>query len=71
VVFDSASIGSNVSITNSIIGQGAMIGDSCVIADSVVGDFAQIGAGNELRNGARVWVNAELDELVVRFSSDK
>jgi mannose-1-phosphate guanylyltransferase len=48
-----------------------MIGDSCVIADSVVGDFAQIGAGNELRNGARVWVNAELGELVVRFSSDK
>jgi mannose-1-phosphate guanylyltransferase len=48
-----------------------VIGDSCVIADSVVGDFAHIGAGNELRSGARVWANAELDELVVRFSSDK
>ena len=58
-------------ITNSIIGQGAVIGESCVIADSVVGDFARIGAGNELRNGARVWANVELDELVVRFSSDK
>jgi mannose-1-phosphate guanylyltransferase len=71
VVFDSAVIGSDVTITNSIIGQGAVIGDSCVISDSVVGDYAHIGAGNELRDGARVWVNANVADLAIRFSSDK
>ena len=71
VIFDTAVIGSGVTISNSIIGQGAVIGDSCVIHDSVVGDFATIGAGNELRNGARVWANAELHDLTVRFSADQ
>ncbi len=71
VVFDAAVIGSNVSITNSIIGEGAVIGDSCVIDSSVVGDFATIGAGIELRNGARVWANAQLNDLAIRFSSDQ
>jgi mannose-1-phosphate guanylyltransferase len=70
VVFDTAVIGAEVTITNSIIGEGVVIGDSCVIVDSVVGDFAVIGSGNELRNGARVWVNARLDDLAIRFSSD-
>jgi len=71
VIFDSVVIGANVTISNSIIGQGAVIGDSCVIHDSVVGDFATIGAGNELLNGARVWANARLDDLAVRFSADQ
>jgi mannose-1-phosphate guanylyltransferase len=71
VVFDSVVIGTNVTISNSIIGQGAVIGDSCVIRDSVVGDFATIGVGNELRNGARVWANAQLDDLAIRFSADQ
>jgi len=71
VIFDSAVIGANVTISNSIIGQGAVIGDSCVIRDSVVGDYAKIGNGNELRNGARVWANAQINDLAVRFSSDQ
>ncbi len=71
VIFDSAVIGSNVIISNSIIGQGAVIGDSCVVHDSVVGDFATVGAGNELRHGARVWANAQLKDLAVRFSTDQ
>jgi mannose-1-phosphate guanylyltransferase len=71
VIFDSVVIGAGVTISNSIIGQGAVIGDSCVIHDSVVGDFATIGSGNELRSGARVWVNAQLNDLAVRFSSDQ
>ena len=71
VIFDSAVIGADVRIINSIIGQGAVIGDSCVIVDSVVGDFATIGSHNELRDGARVWVNAQLDDRAIRFSSDK
>jgi mannose-1-phosphate guanylyltransferase len=71
VVFDSVVIGTNVTVSNSIIGQGAVIGDSCVIRDSVVGDFATIGVGNELRNGARVWANAQLDDLAIRFSADQ
>jgi mannose-1-phosphate guanylyltransferase len=71
VIFDSVVIGANVTISNSIIGQGAVIGDSCVIHDSVVGDFATVGAGNELRHGARVWANAQIDDSAVRFSTDQ
>ena len=71
VIFDSVVIGAGVTISNSIIGQGAVIGDSCVIHDSVVGDFAIIGSGNELRSGARVWADAQLNDSAVRFSSDQ
>ncbi|MCF8540121.1 MAG: NDP-sugar synthase [Candidatus Nanopelagicales bacterium] len=71
VVFDSAEIGSGCVIRNSIIGEGAVIGDRCVIDGAVIGDHSRIGADNELREGVRVWVDTELPELSVRFSSDQ
>lgn len=71
VVFDGAHIGENCSIRNSIIGLGAVIGDNCVIDSSVIGDGAHVGAHNELRHGARVWTNAVIPELSLRFSSDR
>ena len=38
--------------------------------DAVIGDGAYIGAGNELRRGARVWPGVRLGRRRVRFSSD-
>ena len=71
VVFDGANIGAHCKITNSIIGSGAVIGDNCTIAGCVIGDQSVIGANNELREGVRVWVNSEIPELAIRFSSDQ
>lgn len=71
VVFDHAIIGSNCEIRNSIIGKGAVIADHCVIEGSVIGDGSRIGAHNELREGVRVWVDAVIPELSVRFSADQ
>lgn len=71
VVFDRAVIGANSRIRNSIIGAGAVVGDNCSIDGCVVGDQSVIGANNELREGIRVWVNSEIPELAIRFSSDQ
>ncbi|MGW1030054.1 sugar phosphate nucleotidyltransferase [Streptomyces sp. NPDC002577] len=58
-------------ITDSLIGAGARIGARTVLSGVVVGDGATIGADNELREGVRVWCNAELPPAAVRFSSDQ
>lgn len=71
VVFDGANIGAHCIIKNSIIGSGATIGDNCTIDGCVIGDQSLIGANNELREGVRVWVNSEIPELAIRFSSDQ
>lgn len=71
VVFDGAEIGSNCVIRNSIVGAGAVIDDYCTIDGSVIGDHSRVGARNELIAGVRVWVNAVIPELSVRFSSDQ
>ncbi len=71
VVFDHAVIGAGAHITNSIIGSGAVIGADCIIDGAVIGDRADIGRGNELRAGVRVFPGAQLGESWVRFSSDR
>lgn len=71
VVFDDAVIGANVVIEDSIIGQGARIGSGCSLTSVVVGDGAVLEADNELRAGARVWVDAHLGPKAVRFSADQ
>lgn len=71
VIFDGAIVGAHCSISNSIIGAGAVIGDQCVIEGCVIGDHSVIGANNELREGVRIWVNSEIPELSIRFSSDQ
>ncbi|MET9655080.1 MULTISPECIES: NDP-sugar synthase [unclassified Streptomyces] len=58
-------------ITDSLIGAGARIGARAVLAGAVIGDGAHIGADNELRDGVRVWCNAQLPAGAVRFSSDQ
>jgi len=71
VVFDGAVIGDRCRIRNSIIGAGAVIENDCTVEGSVVGDGARVGAHNELRDGVRVWANAVIPELAIRFSADQ
>jgi mannose-1-phosphate guanylyltransferase len=42
-----------------------------VVDGAVVGDRAQVGHGNELAAGARVWVDAVIPSHAIRFSSDE
>ncbi|MER5185122.1 NDP-sugar synthase [Streptomyces sp. NPDC002896] len=58
-------------ITDSLIGAGARIGARTILSGVVVGDGAHIGPDNELREGVRVWCDAELPAGAVRFSSDQ
>lgn len=71
VVLDDAVIGVGAQIRSSIIGVGALIGDNVVLDNVVVGDGACLGAGNELREGARVWCDVVLPDEALRFSSDQ
>ncbi|MFD9793022.1 sugar phosphate nucleotidyltransferase [Streptomyces sp. NPDC059070] len=58
-------------ITDSLIGENAVIGAGCALSGAVVGDGARLGAGNELREGVRVWCDAEVPAGAIRFSSDE
>jgi mannose-1-phosphate guanylyltransferase len=71
VLFDGAVVGRGCVIADSIVGAGSVIGDGTVLHGVVVGDRARIGAGNELRDGARVWPGVSLPDCGVRFSSDQ
>jgi mannose-1-phosphate guanylyltransferase len=44
-----------------------VIGDGCTLEDVVVGDDAHVGAGNQLRDGARVWTGVTLPDGAVRL----
>jgi mannose-1-phosphate guanylyltransferase len=70
VVFDGAVIGEHSQVRNSIIGEGAIVGANCSIDGVVIGDGAVIGAGNELREGVRIWPNAQVAACSIRYSSD-
>ncbi len=70
VVFDDARIGAGAVIRRSIIGNGVVVHPGALIEDAVIGDGASIGAGTELRFGARIWPGVDLAEGSIRFSSD-
>ncbi|MFD6533858.1 sugar phosphate nucleotidyltransferase [Streptomyces sp. NPDC060184] len=58
-------------VTDSLVGAGARIGSRTVLTGAVIGDGARVGADNELRDGVRVWCDADLPDGSVRFSSDQ
>jgi mannose-1-phosphate guanylyltransferase len=70
VVMDDAEIGDGAVVRRSVVGRAARVGAGCVLDEAFVGDGASVGPGNELRFGARVWVDAELPAGAIRFSSD-
>ncbi|MEU2789247.1 NDP-sugar synthase [Streptomyces sp. NPDC007100] len=70
-VLDGAVIEQGARVRDSLIGAGAHIGARTVLEGAVIGDGARIGADNELRDGIRVWCEAEIPAASVRFSSDQ
>jgi mannose-1-phosphate guanylyltransferase len=71
VVFDGACLGADVVVRDSVIGAHAVVGDGTVIDGGVIiGDRSRIGAGIELRAGARIWPDTTLADGSVRFSAD-
>ena len=47
------------------------MGERSILTGAVVGDGAIIGADNELRDGVRVWCDAQIPAGALRFSSDQ
>ncbi len=70
VLLDGAVVGPGARLRRSVVGRGSSIGANCVLDEAVVGDDVQVGAGNELCRGIRLWPGAELADGAVRFSSD-
>lgn len=58
-------------ITDSLIGTRARVGERSILTGAVIGDGAVIGADNELREGVRVWCDAQIPAGALRFSSDQ
>ncbi|MGW3913614.1 sugar phosphate nucleotidyltransferase [Streptomyces sp. NPDC005070] len=58
-------------VTDSFVGAGARIGERTVLTGTVIGDGAVVGPDNELREGVRVWCDAQLPAATLRFSSDQ
>jgi mannose-1-phosphate guanylyltransferase len=70
VLCDRSVIGGGARISASIVGIGARIGAGVVLDGAIIGDGAEIGPGNELRSGLRVWPGVGLAPTSVRFSTD-
>ncbi|MGW8974794.1 sugar phosphate nucleotidyltransferase [Streptomyces platensis] len=70
-VLDGAVIEPGARIRDSLIGAGAHIGARTVLDGAVIGDGARIGPDNELRDGIRIWCDADIPAGSVRFSSDQ
>ncbi|GFE16536.1 GDP-mannose pyrophosphorylase [Streptomyces glebosus] len=70
-VLDGAVIAPGARIRDSLIGAGAHIGARTVLDGAVIGDGARIGPDNELRDGIRIWCDADIPAGAVRFSSDQ
>ncbi|MGW8558077.1 sugar phosphate nucleotidyltransferase [Streptomyces tubercidicus] len=70
-VLEGAVIEPGARIKDTLIGAGAHIGARTVLDGAVIGDGARIGADNELRDGIRIWCDADIPAGSVRFSSDQ
>jgi mannose-1-phosphate guanylyltransferase len=68
VVLEGATIGAHSRISGSIIGPRTTIGEHCHLEDRVVlGEGVELGAGNVLRAGARVFPGVRLADGAIRF----
>jgi mannose-1-phosphate guanylyltransferase len=68
VVLEGTTIGPHVRIGGSIVGPRATIGEHCHLEDHVVlGEGVELGPGNMLRAGARVFPGVHLPEGAIRF----
>ncbi|GHF73463.1 GDP-mannose pyrophosphorylase [Streptomyces mashuensis] len=69
VVLDGARIGPGARVTASMVGTGARVGSRTVLDGAVIGDHSDVGADNELRDGARVWCGTSIPDAAIRFSA--
>jgi mannose-1-phosphate guanylyltransferase len=68
VLLDGATVGERVTIRGSIVGADASIGDHCHVEGRVMlGQGVNIGPGNVLAAGARIFPGVELPEGAIRF----
>ena len=68
VVLERTAIGAHSRISGSIVGPGVTIGEHCHLDDRVVlGEGVELGAGNVLRAGARVFPGVQLPDGAIRF----
>lgn len=70
VLLDGAVIDADAVVIDSVIGVDAYVGSGATVAQCVIGDRARIGAGTELRSGARVWPDVVIPDGAIRFSTD-
>ncbi len=70
IVLDGAVIETGAQIRHSMVGARARVGARTVLNGAVLGDHADVGADNELLDGARVWCDTSLPDAAIRFSSD-
>jgi mannose-1-phosphate guanylyltransferase len=68
VVLDGATIGAGTRISSSIIGPEASIGDRCRVEGRVMlGQGADVGAGNTLMSGIRIFPGVQIPDGAVAF----
>jgi mannose-1-phosphate guanylyltransferase len=68
VVLDGATVGPHTRISGSIVGPRAAIGEHCRLENRVVlGEGVELGSGNVLCGGARVFPGVRLPEGAIRF----
>jgi mannose-1-phosphate guanylyltransferase len=70
VLLDGVTVAPGASIEGCIIGAGVRVGEDAVLDGAFIGEGVEIGAGNELRNGIRIWPHAQVAPRTVRFSTD-
>ncbi|GHC69825.1 sugar phosphate nucleotidyltransferase [Streptomyces cinnamoneus] len=69
VVLDGARIEAGARVRASMVGTGARVGPRTVLDGAVIGDHSEIGADNELREGARIWCGTTIPDAAIRFSA--
>lgn len=70
VLMDGCIVEPGAVVIESVVGRGATVGNATVLQQSVVGDGATIGAHNEFAPGARIWPNAHIAAMTIRFSAE-
>jgi mannose-1-phosphate guanylyltransferase len=70
ILLDGVTVAPGAKVSRSIVGRAVHIGEGTVLDEAFIGDEAVIGAGNEFRNGIRIWPRTEVKPGAIRFSTD-
>jgi mannose-1-phosphate guanylyltransferase len=68
VVMDGARVGAFARISRAVVGPGAVIGDRCRLVElAMLGENAQLGEGNVLTSGVRIFPDVDLPDRAITF----